>query len=161
MIKSLYGVDVSGSFRAGRFGGVTDPFHLDRFVRAQNGIYDDVLAELRAGRKRRHWMWFVFPQIHGLGSSSTARTYAISSAEEARAYLAHPVLGPRLRECAGLLTSIEGRTADEIFGYPDNLKLRSSMTLFARTAPEPGVFAEVLDRYFDGPDERTIEMLAG
>jgi uncharacterized protein (DUF1810 family) len=143
-----------------------DRYHLDRFVRAQDGVYDDVLAELRAGRKRRHWMWFVFPQIAGLGSSSTAQTYAISSLDEAVAYLAHPVLGPRLVESAGLLTAVEGRTADEIFGFPDNLKLRSSMTLFARAAAEPGaavepgVFTAVLDRYFAGePDPRTLAVL--
>lgn len=143
--------------------GVTaDPFHLDRFLDAQAAVYDDVLAELSAGRKRRHWMWFVFPQLAGLGLSATAQTYAISSLDEARAYLAHPVLGPRLAECAGLLTALRGRDANEIFGYPDDLKLRSSMTLFARAATDPGVYADVLAQYFDGkPDERTTALLDG
>ena len=132
-------------------------FDLSRFTSAQAGVYDQALAELKAGRKRSHWMWFVFPQIAGLGSSPTARRYAIASLEEARAYLADPVLGPRLIESATALLAVEGRTAEEILGYPDDLKLRSSMTLFARAAPQTKVFQEVLDRYYDGkPDPQTL-----
>jgi len=132
-------------------------FDLSRFTSAQAGVYDQALAELKAGRKRSHWMWFVFPQIAGLGSSPTARRYAIASLAEARAYLADPVLGPRLIESATALLAVEGRTAEEILGYPDDLKLRSSMTLFARAAPQSKVFQEVLDRYYDGkPDPQTL-----
>jgi uncharacterized protein (DUF1810 family) len=111
-----------------------DPYNLARFVDAQEPVYADVVAELRAGRKRTHWMWFVFPQIQGLGPSETAQWFAIRSLDEARAYLAHPVLGARLRECTRIVLDIEGRTASEIFGYPDDLKFRSSLTLFARAA---------------------------
>ena len=137
-----------------------DPYDLERFVAAQDGVIDRVRAELRQGRKTSHWMWFVFPQIAGLGSSPTARAYALSGLDEARAYLAHPVLGPRLQECAELVAAVQGRTAAEIFGYPDDLKLRSSMTLFARAADGTSVFAEVLERYFDGePDPRTVDLL--
>jgi uncharacterized protein (DUF1810 family) len=132
---------------------------LDRFVEAQDGAYDDALAELTAGRKRTHWIWFIFPQIAGLGSSPTAQLYAIRSLDEARAYLAHPVLGPRLRECAQALLAVEGRSARDILGYPDDLKLRSSMTLFARAADDPELFQAVLDRYYDGPDPRTLKLL--
>jgi uncharacterized protein (DUF1810 family) len=132
---------------------------LDRFVSAQAGIYQDALAELTAGRKRTHWMWFIFPQIAGLGSSPTAQRYAIASLDEARAYLAHPVLGPRLRECARALLAVEGKSAEKILGYPDDLKLRSSMTLFARAAGDPDVFEAVLRRYYDGPDPRTLALL--
>jgi uncharacterized protein (DUF1810 family) len=132
---------------------------LERFVTAQEGVHDTALAELRAGRKRTHWMWFVFPQIAGLGSSSTAERYAIRSLDEARAYLAHPVLGPRLHEAAAAMLAVEGRTASEILGFPDDLKLRSSMTLFAQAADEPGVFQQVLDRYYDGTDPRTLALL--
>ena len=132
---------------------------LQRFVEAQDGVYRRALAELRAGHKRGHWMWFVFPQIAGLGSSPTAQRYAIASLDEAREYLAHPVLGPRLRESASALLDVEGRSAGEILGYPDDLKLRSSMTLFARAADDPAVFEAVLDRYYDGPDQRTIDLL--
>jgi uncharacterized protein (DUF1810 family) len=152
-----------------------DPFDLQRFVDAQDPVWDRVQAELRRGRKSSHWMWFVFPQLAGLGSSPTARAYAVSGLEEARAYLAHPVLGPRLREAAQLAVAVPGRTASEVFGHPDDLKLRSSMTLFARAAaddptaddptaddPTAGdtVFTEVLDRYFGGdPDPRTVDLL--
>jgi uncharacterized protein (DUF1810 family) len=136
-----------------------DSDDLDRFVSAQDGVYPDALAELRAGRKRTHWMWFVFPQIAGLGASATARRYAIASLDEARAYLAHPVLGPRLRECARTLLAVENASAEQIFGYPDDLKLRSSMTLFARAADDPDVFQAVLDRYYDGPDARTLDLI--
>lgn len=132
---------------------------LDRFVRAQDGVYERALAELTAGRKRTHWMWFVFPQLDGLGSSMTARRYAIRDLGEARAYLDHPVLGPRLRECARAMLAHSGRTAEQILGYPDDLKLRSSMTLFARAAAEPAVFEQVLDLYYDGPDDLTLHLL--
>jgi uncharacterized protein (DUF1810 family) len=132
---------------------------LERFVSAQAGTYEAALAELTAGRKRTHWMWFVFPQIAGLGSSPTAQRHAIASLGEARDYLDHPVLGPRLRQCAQTLLGVEHRSATEIFGYPDDLKLRSSMTLFARTAADPGVFQAVLDRYYSGPDPRTLELI--
>ena len=134
--------------------------NLERFVEAQNGVYADALAEIKAGRKRSHWMWFVFPQIAGLGSSSTAQRYAVSGPEEAKAYLAHPVLGPRLTEISQALLAVEGRSAEQILGYPDDLKLRSSMTLFAHVADDPAVFAAVLERYYNGPDQRTLDLLA-
>jgi uncharacterized protein (DUF1810 family) len=133
------------------------PYDLERFVAAQDarGTYASALAELRSGRKTGHWMWFVFPQIAGLGLSETSRRYAISSLDEARAYVAHPVLGPRLEESARALLELDGRTATEILGPVDAMKLRSSMTLFARAAPEQPLFGEVLDRYFDAPDGAT------
>lgn len=134
---------------------------LTRFVTAQDGAYGTALAEIRAGSKRSHWMWFVFPQIAGLGSSPTARRYALSGLAEARDYLAHPVLGPRLREISQALLEVEGRTAEQVLGYPDDLKLRSSMTLFARAADDPAPFEAVLARYYDGPDQRTLELLGG
>ena len=137
-----------------------DPYDLQRFVTAQEPVLDRVLAELRRGRKASHWMWFVFPQVAGLASSPTAQHYALSGLDEARAYLAHPVLGPRLVECAELAAAVEDGSAAEVFGYPDDLKLRSSMTLFARAAPDTPAFAAVLDRYFDGePDQRTLDRL--
>ncbi len=142
----------------------SDPYDLERFVVAQDarGTYAAALAELRAGRKVAHWMWFVFPQIAGLGLSEMSRRYAISSLEEARRYLAHPVLGERLRECGRILTELDGKTADDVFGPVDAIKLRSSMTLFARAAPEDPLFAEVLDRFFDGvADEATDARLRG
>jgi uncharacterized protein (DUF1810 family) len=140
--------------------GSYDPFNLRRFEDAQKGIYNDALAELRNGRKRTHWMWFVFPQIDGLGHSSTAKYYAIKSAEEARQYLNHPILGRRLLECAEAVLAIEERSASDIFGYPDELKLKSSMTLFASVADPHSVFARVLDKYFHGErDERTLKLL--
>jgi uncharacterized protein (DUF1810 family) len=131
---------------------------LERFVRAQAPVYDTVLAELRAGRKRSHWMWFIFPQIAGLGHSAMAQTYAIADLAEARAYLAHPVLGERLHECASLVAALTGRTADGIFGYPDNLKFHSSMTLFSIAAANDGsVFETCLQLYFNGqPDPQTV-----
>ncbi len=139
---------------------MTEDLDLERFVRAQDGgVHDQALRELRAGAKRGHWMWFVFPQIAGLGTSPTAQRYAISGLDEARAYLAHPVLGPRLAEACRALLAVEGRSAEQILGYPDDLKLRSSMTLFARAAADPAVFRAVLDRYYDGPDPRTEELL--
>jgi uncharacterized protein (DUF1810 family) len=132
---------------------------LERFVAAQDGVHDTAVAELRAGRKRTHWMWFVFPQLSGLGSSPTARKYAIASLAEAREYLAHPVLGPRLHEAAEAMLSVEGRNAGDILGYPDDLKLRSSMTLFGAASPEDGTFAKVLIKYYDSPDPKTLELL--
>ena len=126
------------------------PYDLDRFVQAQQHVYAGVLEELRRGRKSGHWIWFIFPQIAGLGRSSMSQQYAISSLDEAWAYLAHPILGERLRECAGIVLATEGRTALEIFGEIDAMKLRSSMTLFHRAAPDEPVFAQVLARYFGG-----------
>ena len=139
-----------------------DPYHLDRFVIAQDsgGTYQRALAELRAGRKTSHWMWFIFPQVAGLGFSAMAQRYAISGLDEARAYLGHPVLGPRLRACAGAIAAVDDSTADRILGPVDAMKLRSCMTLFAAAAPEEKVFGEVLARYFDGePDEATLARL--
>jgi uncharacterized protein (DUF1810 family) len=135
-----------------------DEYRLQRFVLAQNegGTYPRALEELQVARKQSHWMWFVFPQIAGLGRSPMAQQYAISGLPEARAYLAHPVLGPRLLECANVLTALGGVSAVEVLGAVDAQKLHSSMTLFALAAPEEPVFAAVLDRYFDGqPDEAT------
>jgi len=135
-------------------------YDLERFVAAQQGGYRGVVAELRAGRKTGHWMWFVFPQIAGLGMSELSRFYAIASLDEARAYLEHPVLGPRLRECAALVLGTRERSAEDIFGGIDAIKLRSSMTLFHRAAPDEAVFLDVLDRFFDGvPDPATDERL--
>lgn len=135
-------------------------FDLERFVRAQAPVYDTVLKELRAGHKRTHWMWFIFPQLEGLGRSEMARHYAIRSGDEAAAYLAHPLLGERLRECAGIVAGLEGRSVDEIFGYPDELKFHSSMTLFADVAPDEAVFQDCIDKYFDGEaDEATLALL--
>ncbi len=139
-----------------------DPFALARFVRAQDeaGTYERALAELRAGRKRSHWMWFVFPQLAGLGSSAMAQRYAIGSLAEARAYLADPVLGVRLRECARALLGLREIGAEEVLGSVDALKLRSSMTLFAIADPGEALFSEVLRRYFDAAtDERTEQAL--
>jgi uncharacterized protein (DUF1810 family) len=137
-----------------------DPHDLNRFVKAQAGIYDQALAELRAGRKRTHWMWFVFPQIAGLGSSEMARFYAIADRAEAAAYLDHPLLGARLRECAEALLGVEGRTALEILGSPDDLKARSCMTLFADLPGSDPVFRQVLEKYYGGePCPRTVEIL--
>ena len=132
---------------------------FERFVTAQADVYDTALGELRAGDKRSHWMWFVFPQLAGLGSSPAAQRYAINDLDEARAYLAHPVLGPRLIEASRALLGLQGRSATQILGHPDDLKLRSSMTLFARAAADPEVFEAVLDRYYGGPDPRTLELL--
>ena len=133
-----------------------DQYNLERFVTAQRGAYDNALAELRRGLKTSHWMWFVFPQIAGLGFSELAVRYAISSLAEARAYLAHSVLGPRLVECASVVAATSGRTAEQIFGGIDAMKLRSSMTLFHRAAPDEPVFTQVLERFYDGePDAAT------
>lgn len=140
---------------------MADPYRLARFVDAQAGVYETALAELRRGRKTSHWMWFVFPQVAGLGSSATARTYAIASLDEARAYLAHPILGPRLRTCVDALLRHEIITAHEIFGSPDDLKLRSSLTLFAAAAPDEPIFQRALAKYFGGePDPLTLRRLA-
>jgi len=150
----------------GRVINDSDPYRLERFVAAQDagGTYDRAVAELRAGRKVSHWMWFVFPQIAGLGRSATAREFAISSLGEARAYLRHPVLGPRLRESARVLTEVAGRSAAQIFGSLDAQKLRSSMTLFLRADPDGpagALFAQVLSQYFDGQPDPATDRLPG
>ena len=138
-----------------------DRFQLQRFVDAQRPVYAAVVGELRAGRKRSHWMWFIFPQISGLGHSVTSRTFAVSSLAEAAAYLAHPTLGPRLRECAALVAGTDGRSIAEIFGHPDDLKFHSSMTLFARAAPREPIFATCLEKYFGSqPDPETLACLS-
>ena len=130
------------------------PYDLKRFVDAQHMVYANVVAELGRGEKRSHWMWFIFPQIQGLGSSATSVSFAISSRDEADAYLQHPILGPRLRECTHLVNLVEGRSIDRIFGYPDNLKFRSSMTLFAHATADNAVFLEALRKYFGGEFDR-------
>lgn len=138
---------------------MADPYELQRFVTAQHRVYDDVLAELRAGRKRSHWMWFVFPQARGLGGSSMADRYGIRSRAEAVAYAAHPVLGPRLRECARLVAAVPDASARDVFGYPDDLKLRSSMTLFALATDDDADVVAVLDGFYSGErDERTVRI---
>jgi uncharacterized protein (DUF1810 family) len=141
---------------------MTDTYDLQRFVAAQDasGTYDRATAELRVGRKTSHWIWFIFPQIAGLGYSPASRTYAITSLDEARAYLAHPVLGPRLIECAEIVTQVPGRSAEQIFGEIDAMKLRSCVTLFMHAAPGEPVFRQVLDQYFDGaPDPATEQRI--
>jgi uncharacterized protein (DUF1810 family) len=141
-------------------GAGGDPFDLSRFTRAQDPVYGQVLAELRSGLKRTHWMWFIFPQVDGLAHSATSRFYSIKSVEEARQYLNHPVLGPRLVQCAESVLAIEGRSVSEIFGCPDDLKLGSSMTLFEYIAGPHSVFARVLERCFHGErDSRTLDLL--
>lgn len=136
------------------------PYHLERFVEAQEDVFAEVLDELRAGRKRGHWMWFIFPQMKGLGRSAAAAYYGIGSLEEAAAYLRHPVLGPRLVECTELVNEVEDRSIHEILGSPDDLKFRSSMTLFARAAEDDMVFRAALNKYFGGePDRLTLELL--
>jgi len=137
-----------------------DIFNLHRFLDAQERVYDTVLAELRAGRKSSHWIWFIFPQIAGIGHSAMAQQFAITSLDEAKAYLEHPVLGSRLRTCTQLVLDVEGRSAEEIFGYPDNLKFRSCMTLFLTAATDNRLFKDALLTYFDGkPDQLTIDIL--
>jgi uncharacterized protein (DUF1810 family) len=139
----------------------SDPFGLDRFTQAQDPVYDRVVAELQSGEKRTHWMWYIFPQIDGLGHSATAQFFAIKTLEEALQYLAHPVLGPRLLQCADLVLAVRGRGVSQIFGYPDDLKLCSSMTLFEQAAGPDSVFGRVIDRYFGGErDTRTLDLLA-
>ncbi|HUY88330.1 MAG TPA: DUF1810 domain-containing protein [Pirellulales bacterium] len=141
-------------------GAAGDPFDLRRFVEAQADDYERALAEIKSGRKRSHWMWYVFPQYAGLGFSSTSQHYAIQSPQEAEAYLAHPLLGPRLVECCEAALSVAGRSALELFGSPDDLKLRSCATLFARVSPAGSVFERLLDKYFEGqPDEKTLRLL--
>ena len=138
---------------------VADPFDLDRFVTAQEPVYATVVAELRAGAKRGHWIWFIFPQMRGLGRSATAHRFGITSRDEAAAYLAHPVLGPRLRECAALLCEHADRSATQILGHPDDMKVCSSMTLFAH-AGHDAVFRDVLDAFYGGRDDpATLELL--
>jgi len=140
--------------------GADDLFNLSRFVLAQEPDYARVLAEIRSGRKRSHWMWYIFPQFEGLGSSSTSRHYAIKSRAEAEAYLQHPILGPRLLECCAAALGVEGRSALEIFGFPDDLKLRSCATLFASVAPPGSVFDQLLDQFFRGErDDRTLQQM--
>jgi len=137
-----------------------DPYNLQRFVTAQAPVFAEVCEELRAGRKRGHWMWFVFPQIKGLGHSALAVKYALSSREEAQAYAAHPLLGPRVRECTRLVTAVEGLSIEQIFGYPDFLKFRSSLTLFAQVTSDNQVFLAALQKYFAGEfDELTLARL--
>jgi uncharacterized protein (DUF1810 family) len=138
-----------------------DPYNLKRFVDAQSRVFEQALSELRMGEKRSHWMWFVFPQIVGLGRSETARRFAIASRDEAKAYLRSPVLGPRLRQCARTVCLVEGRSAHDIFNNPDEMKFHSSMTLFANVAADKRVFEEALEKYFRGrPDILTLRKLA-
>jgi uncharacterized protein (DUF1810 family) len=133
---------------------------LERFINAQASSYERARRELSAGRKRGHWIWYIFPQLDGLGRSRTSKRYALASVDEARAYLAHPVLGPRLKELTAVVNAIDGRTVNEIFGYPDDLKFRSSMTLFSLAAPDEPVFQAALSKYFDGkPDPLTLQLL--
>jgi len=139
---------------------IEDRFNLDRFVEAQQDVYEDVRAELRAGEKRGHWMWFVFPQIRGLGHSYTSQLYAISGLDEAVAFLEHPILGRRLRECTALANAIRSSSAREVFGRPDDLKFRSSMTLFAHAASDNAVFLRALEKYFGSAfDPLTLQRL--
>jgi uncharacterized protein (DUF1810 family) len=140
--------------------GAADPYDLTRFVQAQEREYGQAISEIRSGRKRSHWMWYIFPQFDGLGVSSTSIRYAIKSVAEAEAYLAHPVLGPRLLESAQAALDIEGRSAFEVFGTPDDMKLQSCATLFASVSPAGSVFQQLLDRYFGGEaDDKTIRLL--
>lgn len=137
-----------------------DPFNLQRFVLAQGSSYEQVLKELRAGQKRTHWMWYVFPQLAGLGTSPTARFYAIKGAAEVEAYLRHPILGPRLEECFEAFLAIKGRSARDILGFPDDLKLRSCATLFSTISPPGSVYSRAIEGAFGGvQDERTLELL--
>ncbi|MBP6564668.1 MAG: DUF1810 domain-containing protein [Burkholderiales bacterium] len=145
---------------AGTRGSEGDPHDLRRFSEAQEGVYETALSELRNGRKRSHWMWYVFPQCAGLGTSVTSRRFAIGSVAEAEAYLAHPLLGPRLVECADAVLAVAGRSAHEIFGSPDDLKLQSSATLFASVSPPGSVFERLLDKYFAGErDDATLRLI--
>jgi len=140
---------------------IEDPFNLNRFVEAQSDVFQRALTELKRGEKRSHWMWFIFPQIDGLGYSSTAKFYAIKSKDETKAYLNHSLLGPRLIECSKVLLQHQGLSASDIFGFPDDLKLRSSMTLFSSISESDSVFHRVLGQYFAGqPDPRTLELLS-
>jgi uncharacterized protein (DUF1810 family) len=136
-----------------------DPYNLQRFINAQHPIYGQVRDELQAGQKETHWMWFIFPQIKGLGRSTTAEKYAIQSIDEAKAYLSHPLLGFRLRECTQLVNAVSGRSIEDIFGFPDHLKFHSSMTLFAKASRAEKVFTTALYKYFKGEDSKTLEQL--
>lgn len=139
---------------------INDPYHLQRFVDAQQSVFENVCRELHDGRKRSHWMWFIFPQIKGLGRSDMALKFAISSREEAEAYLEHPVLGSRLRECSGIVAALNGRSIEDIFGYPDYMKFQSSMTRFAHVAADKDVFNDCLRKHFEGkPDSFTLAQL--
>ena len=141
-------------------GPANDPFNLERFVTAQASDYAVALAEIRRGRKQSHWMWYIFPQFQGLGSSPTSQHYSLKSTAEAMAYLAHPVLGPRLLECAMAILRLNGLTAREIFGSPDDMKLRSCATLFAAVSPPGSVFHQIIDQYFRGePDTATLRLI--
>jgi uncharacterized protein (DUF1810 family) len=138
----------------------SDPYDLNRFLQAQQNDYQRALSEIRSGRKRSHWMWYIFPQYNGLGFSSTSKRYAIKSVGEAEAYLRHPVLGPRLVECAEAVIGVEGRSASEVFGSPDDIKLRSCATLFAAVSPAGSVFERVLEKFFQGVrDEKTLRLM--
>jgi uncharacterized protein (DUF1810 family) len=141
----------------------TEPYHLERFLDAQASCFAQVRSEFAAGQKRSHWMWFIFPQIRGLGSSSMAQRYAIASIDEARAYLRHPMLGSRLRDCTAMVNAVQDRSIGDIIGYPDDLKFHSSVTLFAQASDSPGhVFADALAKYFGGvQDQATIDLLQG
>jgi len=137
-----------------------DPYDLSRFVQAQAEVYEQALSEIRNGRKRSHWMWYIFPQYAGLGSSPTSKRYAIRSLAEAEAYLRHPVLGPRLSQCAEAALAVTGQSAADVFGFPDDLKLRSCATLFARVSPPGSVFERLLDHYFGGArDDETVRLV--
>jgi len=137
-----------------------DQFDLQRFVDAQTPVFEQVISELRRGFKRTHWIWFIFPQIAGLGHSQMTKKFSLSSLAEAQAYIKHPLLGPRLRECTRLVNQVEGRSIQQIFGYPDDLKFRSSMTLFAQATPDNALFQEALQKYFNGElDSQTVERL--
>jgi uncharacterized protein (DUF1810 family) len=141
---------------------MNDIYDLHRFIQAQENVYTSVLNELKIGQKSGHWMWYIFPQIDGLGVSATAQKYAISSKEEARAYSNHPILGLRLRECTQLVLNVEGRSAEKIFGYPDVLKFRSCMTLFEQSAVNQSIFHDAILKYFDGKlDQLTLDFLKG
>ena len=139
---------------------MSDPYNLSRFVQAQEDDYERALSEIRSGRKRSHWMWYIFPQYDGLGSSAASKRYAIRSLAEAEAYLRHPVLGPRLVECAEAALAVESDSASEVFGFPDDMKLRSCATLFAHVSPSGSVFERLLDKYFRGErDDKTVQLL--
>jgi uncharacterized protein (DUF1810 family) len=139
---------------------MVDPYNLDRFVHAQNPVYEEVLSELKNGKKVSHWMWFIFPQMKGLGRSPTSIEFSISSRDEGSAYLHHPLLGPRLKECTRLVLLTEGCSIEQIFGSPDDMKFRSSMTLFAQVSPDGDIFVKALQRYFQGvPDQLTLDCL--
>jgi len=145
---------------ANESGDDRDPFDLSRFVHAQEDVYEQALSEIRSGRKRSHWMWYIFPQFDGLGFSSTSKRYAIKSVAEAEAYLSHPLLGPRLLECAEAAARVEGKSANEVFGSPDDMKLKSCATLFACVSPPGSVFERLLDKYFQGRrDDKTLRLL--